>query len=155
MITLRNSVKAIIKENNKMLFVKQMAKDSGEVFYILPGGGQDGGETFIDTIKRECFEELGIDIDVGDIELIREYIGKNHEFSHKHANVHQIEYMFSCFLKTPVDMSKATHTDLEQTGYKWIDFADFKNENIYPKILRTVYNNDGERMTNIYIGDIN
>ena len=155
MITLRNSIKAIIKENNKMLFIKQQAKDSGEVFYILPGGGQNGGETFIDTIKRECLEELGVDIEVGKIELIREYIGKNHEFSHKHSNIHQIEYMFSCSLKTPVDILKATRIDPEQTGYEWIDFVELKNENIYPKILKAVFNDKGEVMTNIYIGDIN
>lgn len=93
MINLRNSVKAIIINENKILFIKQKSRDSGVIFYILPGGGQDGGETFIDTIKRECKEEIGAKVTVEEIALIREYIGKNHEFSHKHANTHQIEYM--------------------------------------------------------------
>jgi len=67
MISLRNSVKAIIIEKNKILFIQQKAPDTGEVFYVLPGGGQNGGETFIDTIKRECLEELGADVSVGEL----------------------------------------------------------------------------------------
>ena len=155
MINIRNSVKAIIKEENKILFIKQKAKDTGESFYILPGGGQDGGETFTDTIKRECLEELGIEINVDKIVLIREYIGKNHEFAYKHANTHQIEYMFLCSLKTMVDLSKATHMDPEQIGYEWIDILEIKNKNIYPKVLKTVFDKNGNVMSSIYLGDIN
>jgi 8-oxo-dGTP pyrophosphatase MutT (NUDIX family) len=155
MINLRNSVKAIIIENNEILFMQQKAKDSGEIYYILPGGGQSGGETFADALKRECIEELGVEIDVGEIGLIREYIGKNHEFSHKHSYIHQIEYMFFCSLKTPIEMSKATHIDPEQTGYEWINFSEFKNKNVYPKVLKSVFNDKGMIITPIYLGDVN
>jgi ADP-ribose pyrophosphatase YjhB (NUDIX family)/ribosomal protein S18 acetylase RimI-like enzyme len=154
-ISLRNSVKAIIIEENKILFIQQKAPDTGEVFYVLPGGGQNGGETFVDTVKRECSEELGVSVSVGKLGLIREYIGKNHEFSNEHANVHQIEYMFFCSLTTPIEISKATHTDLMQIGYEWIDFFELKNKNIYPKALKSAFDNNGNLTTPIYLGDIN
>ena len=155
MITLRNSVKAIIIKNNKMLFVKNRAKESGEIYYILPGGGQNGGETFVDAVKRECNEELGAEIEVGELQLVREYIGKNHEFAYKSADFHQIEYMFSCRLKTSVDMSKTTCVDPDQTGFEWIKLAEMKEKNIHPKILKSVFDNKGAIAGPVYLGDVN
>jgi len=155
MITIRNSIKAIIIEDNAMLFMEGQDQDTGEIYYILPGGGQNGGETFVETAKRECLEELGAEVHVGELRLIREYIAKNHkEPGHRWYHIHQIEYMFFCTLKTPVDMSKA-EGDEEQTGYKWISFADFESANIYPRILRSVFDDKGEITSPVYLGDVN
>jgi 8-oxo-dGTP pyrophosphatase MutT (NUDIX family) len=37
-------------------------KEYGKVFFALPGGGKEIGETDQDTIKREIYEELGFNI---------------------------------------------------------------------------------------------
>ena len=50
MIKLRNTAKAIIIQDNKILFVKYISKRTGITYYVLPGGGQEGGETFVDTL---------------------------------------------------------------------------------------------------------
>ncbi|MCK5199463.1 MAG: NUDIX domain-containing protein [Spirochaetales bacterium] len=57
MYPVRNSVKAIIIEDGKLLVIRK--SDSDGYYYILPGGGQEKDETFIETVKRECMEELG------------------------------------------------------------------------------------------------
>ncbi len=84
LIKLRNTAKAIIVQDNKILFVKYLSKRSGTIYYVLPGGGQEAGETFSDTLKRKCLEELGAEIDVGELVLLTEYIGKNHKFADLH-----------------------------------------------------------------------
>lgn len=155
MINLRNSVKAIVIQDGKLLFTSQRARDSGEVFYILPGGGQNGGETFAETLKRECLEELGAAVNVGDIALVREYIGKNHEFAHKHSQTHQIEYMFYCTLASGIAPDKATHPDPEQVGHEWIALAELKNKNVYPKVLKEAFDENGKATPAIYLGDVN
>lgn len=78
-MNIRNSVKAIIIKDNKILTMK--GKDDDGFYYLLPGGGQNHGETMVEALKRECLEEIGCNVEVLHLQIIREYIGKNHEFS--------------------------------------------------------------------------
>ncbi len=76
---IRNSAKAIIIHQGKLLLTKN--KDNDGFFYLFPGGGQEHGEVLKETLKRECIEELGVQVEVQDLVYVREYIGKNHEFA--------------------------------------------------------------------------
>jgi len=58
----RNSVKAIILDGEKILLTKN--QDDEGYFFLCPGGGQEHGETFHTTLKRECIEEIGLNIDI-------------------------------------------------------------------------------------------
>lgn len=151
---IRNSVKAIIVENGKVL-VNKCDFHTGEVTYLFAGGGQEPGETFIDTLKRECLEELGAKVKVGELVWIREYIGKNHEFAETDSDAHQIEYYFKCNLETPVDLEKATQLDTVQVGFEWLDLHKLKEYTIYPKIIKECLNEDGEIISPLYMGDVN
>jgi 8-oxo-dGTP diphosphatase len=94
MKNIRISAKAVIIENRKVLMIKNIDKDG--FWYLLPGGGQRHKETLIQALKRECKEEANIDITVGELLFIREYIGEHHEFREYDRDEHQIELMFSC-----------------------------------------------------------
>ncbi len=56
----RNSAKALIIKDGKLLAVK--LDDNGDMFYIMPGGGQHAGELLPEAVRREVAEELGIDV---------------------------------------------------------------------------------------------
>jgi ADP-ribose pyrophosphatase YjhB (NUDIX family) len=155
MSRLRNSVKAVIIEDGKILFNKMNSKSNGEEFFILPGGGQNPGETFVKTIKRECLEELGAEVEVSKLILVREYIGKNHEFAEKDSDIHQIEYMFRCNLSTNVNLNKAVEFDYQQVGHQWIELKELSIWNVYPKILKEVFDEEGSVLTDVYLGDSN
>ncbi|MFH2039144.1 MAG: NUDIX domain-containing protein [Chloroflexota bacterium] len=148
MYPVRNSVKAIIIKNNKLLCIKK--SDSDGNYFILPGGGQDKDETFLETIMRECKEELGSRIKVGKLKYIREYIGKNHEFSET-DKAHQVEYMFECELTEEPNLEYATNLDEGQEGIEWVEITR-SNNRVYPKVLiERLY----EKYEEIYWGDIN
>lgn len=85
---IRVSVKALILEKNKILMTRN--RDAIGDWYLLPGGGQIHGETLLDALKRECIEEIGAEVEVGAIRLVRDYIGRNHEFSEHDGDAHQI-----------------------------------------------------------------
>lgn len=153
MIKLRNAAKAIIIQDNKILFVKYLSKRTGIIYYVLPGGGQEGGETLVDALKRECLEELGTEIEVGEIALISEYIGKNHKFADLHSELHRIECMFFCNMKSSIDLSKATNTDPDQIGFEWLGDKEFKEKTVYPEVLKKVFDQQGNIITPLYLGD--
>jgi 8-oxo-dGTP pyrophosphatase MutT (NUDIX family) len=78
--SIRNSAKAVIINDQKLLAIKK--EDDDGFYYILPGGGQEIYEDFASALKRECLEEIGADVIVGELRYVREYIGQNHEFAH-------------------------------------------------------------------------
>ena len=47
-MVIRNSVKAIIIQDNKLLVTKLQDEDG--MYYLLPGGGQEVGEKMHDTV---------------------------------------------------------------------------------------------------------
>jgi 8-oxo-dGTP diphosphatase len=144
----RNSVKAIIIRDNKLLCIR--LRDKLGYFYILPGGGQDKFETFIQALQREGLEELGARIKVGKLRYIREYISRHHEFREEDDN-HQVEFMFDCELDSEPDIKGATQLDNRQDGFEWIDLSDTEHR-VFPKVLLERLR-DGN--TDIYWGDVN
>jgi 8-oxo-dGTP pyrophosphatase MutT (NUDIX family) len=63
----------VLLENNHVLVMKYQY---GEHFiYNLPGGNPDPGELLSETIARECMEELGIDVEVGQMLLMGQVSG--------------------------------------------------------------------------------
>ena len=149
MYPVRNSVKAIIIKNDKLLCIRKSDKDG--YYYLLPGGGQEKNETFIETVKRECFEEIGAEIKVLKLIYIREYIGKNHEFKNTDDN-HQVEFMFECELISEPNTNNANNIDDGQNGIEWVDINNSNEYRVYPKILLARIKN---KENNIYWGDIN
>lgn len=149
---IRNSIKAIIIKNGKILTIKCI--DRLGIFYLLPGGGQKPGETMEDALKRECLEELGIEVVVKELKLIREYIGKNHEFKEEDKDVHQIEFMFLCSLKNNRKPRLGKTPDSFQIDVEWLPLSEIGKYRLYPKSARKILKNL-EKPMKIYLGDIN
>ena len=151
---IRSAARALIIQNNCVLFIKM--KNNKGAFYILPGGGQLHGETLIETVKRECKEELGAKISVGNLYYTREYIGKNHTFNGSHRNFHQIEHVFNCSLTgESFDLDKGVSIDKNQVGIKWINIKDLESYYILPKLLKKMLKSNTNKLGNCYLGDIN
>ena len=55
----------VLIENNHVLVMKYQYGE--QYIFNLPGGNPDSGELLSETIARECMEELGIDVEVGDM----------------------------------------------------------------------------------------
>jgi ADP-ribose pyrophosphatase YjhB (NUDIX family) len=58
----RIRVSAILRWQGRVLLCRQ--EKPGKEYWLLPGGGVDGGETLIEALRRELREELGIEADV-------------------------------------------------------------------------------------------
>ncbi len=152
---IRNSVKAIIIQDDRLLAIKK--EDHEGVYYILPGGGQEQGETFHQTLKRECIEEIGQEVEIGDLILIREYIGKNHEHAAFDYDTHQIEYMFLSMIKGgSTVIQNGINPDEGQIGVEWLPLSELLTYRLYPQHMREylINFNSGVKIP-VYLGDVN
>jgi len=147
----RVSAKAVIIEDNQLLVMEHNGDDG--IYYILPGGGQRNGEDLVSTIKRECFEEAGIEISVGDVLYLRDYIEGNHEFAGHKPGFHQVEIMFSCRMLDQNVLGGGEKMDERQIGTAWLPMNSLKQYALYPAVLKEVIT-DAENKR-IYLGDVN
>ena len=153
-MSIRNSAKAIIISGDKILLTKNQ-DDEGD-FYLFPGGGQGHGETIHDALSRECMEEVGEEVEIGELLHIREYIGKNHVHSSFDFHVYQVEYYFVCYLVKEKNNKAPTNPDSHQVGVEWIHINDLLQYRIYPKELREyIILIVNHQKSPVYLGDIN
>jgi 8-oxo-dGTP diphosphatase len=151
-MSIRTSTKAIIVAADAVLLVE---KNSGAgPWFALPGGGQHHGETLIEALRRECREEIGHDICVGELLYVREYIGGNHEFAATSGEFHQVEFWFECAL-ADADGGSPIEPDPDQTGVCWVKLADLGQTALYPKQLAKVLRDAAQPERSVYLGDIN
>ncbi|MCX7678863.1 MAG: NUDIX domain-containing protein [Spirochaetes bacterium] len=76
---IRIRVGALIFEEGRALLISHQKEN--QVYWLIPGGGVNFGETLPEALKREILEELGIEIEVQDIVLVCESIepeGRRH-----------------------------------------------------------------------------
>ena len=55
----------VLIEQDKVALIRR--EKNGRVYYVFPGGKQEIGETIEQCAKREAFEELGVEVDVGEL----------------------------------------------------------------------------------------
>ena len=153
MPSVRTAARALIISENRLLAVKM--RDQSGIFYILPGGGQRHGETLQKSLLRECMEETGMRIQVGELLYVREYIGKNHEFRKAHRDFHQLEVVFRCLLPEPKKVTQGTNTDKKQIGIEWIPLDELEERRFLPDIIKSFFKDGHFTPKNIYLGDAN
>ncbi|WP_422659197.1 NUDIX domain-containing protein [Paenibacillus sp. EC2-1] len=127
---IRNSAKAVIIQNERVLLTKNV--DEEGFFYLFPGGGQEKFEELKDAVVRECIEEIGCQVEVKDIIFIREYIGKNHQFADSDADIHQVEFYFECVMDNQEEVSNGHNPDETQVGVEWIELSRLHEMRVYP-----------------------
>ncbi|OGK08053.1 MAG: hypothetical protein A2W80_07780 [Candidatus Riflebacteria bacterium GWC2_50_8] len=149
---LRNSAKALIIRDGRVLCTRNC--DLLGDFFLLPGGGQNHGETLKDAVARECLEEIGAGVEVGHLYFVREYISANHELAEYDDSIHQIEFMFLCrLLEEPGANSSLSH-DAMQTGIEWLPIAELEKYRFYPGALVEHLKNFPPRsFAQVYLGD--
>jgi ADP-ribose pyrophosphatase YjhB (NUDIX family) len=150
---IRNSAKAVIIRDGSLLLIRNLDKDGD--WFSLPGGGQNHGETLQEALQRECQEEIGVRVQVGELRLIREYIGKNHEFAQHDGEVHQVEFMFECRIAPSANPVTGKTPDTQQAGIAWVALSKLPKCNLYPKVLREILKNGLSGVTTVYLGNVN
>lgn len=153
---LRVGVKAIVIEHGKLLVIKK--SDGKGAFYSFPGAGQEAGETLAQAVQREMVEETGLEVQVGNLLFVREYIGKNHENAEMEGDLHVVDHLFHCLVDHYPETFLAKAPDTDQEGIEWLPLNQLAIRRFYPQTLIPHLLELGARSvlsTPVYIGDIN
>ena len=135
------------------LLVVRVRTDEGE-FLVLPGGGQEHGETLTDAVRREVFEELGLRVQPRGLIYLREYVGNNHAMHRIHGRFHQVEAVFHCTCEDFSPIGGGRTTDRRQVGFEWIPLEKLADYPLSPQGLGAIiaqFRQDGAAS---YLGDV-
>lgn len=69
----------VIIKNGRLALIKRIKNN--EIYYVIPGGQKEIGETLQQAAKREAKEELGVDVKIGKQILKLEYNGQQYYFT--------------------------------------------------------------------------
>ncbi|MBQ8642741.1 MAG: NUDIX domain-containing protein [Clostridia bacterium] len=140
---IRNSAKALIIQNGRMLAVR--LRDGNDVFYIMPGGGQETDELLPDTVRREVLEELGILVEPGELVFVVE--GRTGE------TFHRVDLVFLCTYLGEAE-GAVLHGDTNQVGADWLDISTLNTVPLYPsKLRRQIMNLYEGKPYKVYLGN--
>jgi ADP-ribose pyrophosphatase YjhB (NUDIX family) len=129
----RVRVAALVRWQNRVLLCRQ--EKHGREYWLLPGGGVDGGETLTAALRRELGEELGL-WDQFPLEgpiAVAESIAP----AWKPGDRHIVHIVFGC------DLSHRTLEDVETRdvavrGARLFSFAELEEIVLHPPITRFV-----------------
>ncbi len=113
----------ILVERNHILLMKYQY--GTEFVYNLPGGNPDPGETLVETIVRECREELEIEVEVGNLLMVGEILPSEK----RDASVH-ILFEGKIISGIPV-IQKDQTSALELV---WVSISEITKINMYPNV---------------------
>lgn len=151
---IRHANRAVLLSGERILLIRMKDSRFGD-FYVLPGGGQNGGETMHAGLVREVREELGIEIEVGRLLYVREYIGRNHDFSPHHHHFHQVETVFLARIISAKGLGSGRERDRKQIGFEWVPLAELSERPFLPKEAIPLLQKLPDELPAEYLGDIN
>lgn len=144
---IRNTTRAIIIRDNKVLLLK---KRSGEIDYFgLPGGGQDVGETLIEALQRECVEEIGSQVKLGQLIHVADYFRQKSQ-SPVPAMRHLVEFVFLCQVPDNYSAQCGNSPDKHQIDVVWIELDQLPEVNLQPEYLSSILNDTN--LQTVYLG---
>lgn len=124
---------AIIVEDNCVLFASSKSFD----YLYTVGGGIHIGEKAEDCVRREVFEETGIEYEVDRLAVVCENFFKGHGGKLEGLDCHCLEFYFLMKSKGNKDLKSVSYNwDDEREEMHWILIDEIEKYNIKPSFLK-------------------
>lgn len=141
----RISAKGLLVKDGKMAAIR--IRDAGEEWCIMPGGGLEEGETVSEALRREMAEELGVDVECGELLFVIEGL--------RGESFHRVDMVFECRLTGDAE-NVVRHADTNQAGVDWLDIERLNTLPLYPsKLRREIMNYCAGLPHRVYLGNEN
>jgi len=148
----RTAAKALIQRNGRLLLLH--CRDGSGDWYSLPGGGQEEGESLLETLRRECREEIGAEVEVLGLRFVRDHIAANHTFTYLQEAAHQVEHLFECRVADDYRPANGPGADAAQVDVVWLDATALAEARVYPGPVRAWLDPVARAALPTYWGDV-
>lgn len=113
-----------------------LVRKKGSEYYQLPGGKVEEGETFVNTVRREIEEELGLMV-VAE-ELL--FLGTHEAEAVNEADTRVVGHVFKLLLSETKELSPQAELEeavwVDQHNYKQYKLAHLAEEFVVPRWLQ-------------------
>ena len=113
----KTGAKALVIRDGSILVQKKYRKK--KKYYTLPGGTVEDGENLLDTLKRECLEEIDTEVQAGDLAFVFEHESKSRDGSMKK----KIDLVFRATVPADYKPRNGPHPDPHQKDVVWLPLA--------------------------------
>ncbi|MDD3190936.1 MAG: NUDIX domain-containing protein [Candidatus Pacebacteria bacterium] len=131
---MQKRVRAIIKKEERCLFIHRVVED--REYWVFPGGGVEEGDASLESaLIRECEEELGVQVKVGEF-FTKTYFEMDGE--------QQEQYIFFCEIVSGEIGTGQGPEFQADSGYEgnfeveWLHFREIKTRNILPEEVKEI-----------------
>jgi ADP-ribose pyrophosphatase YjhB (NUDIX family) len=127
----RIRVSALLRWEDRILLCRH--EKPGKEYWLLPGGGVNAGESLVDALHRELFEEVGIDEELpleGPV-AIADSIAPRRTFAAKHV----VHIVFSGDLSGR-SLERVTSKDAAVRGHRLFRVDELDGVVLHPPIQR-------------------
>jgi 8-oxo-dGTP diphosphatase len=126
---------ALIIKDNSILLVEY---DDNGIHYNLPGGGAEPGETIVEGVIREVFEETDAEVEVGPLALVYEFSPYKQSGEYLETEKHSLHLIFDCTLKNNSKPRLPERPDPHQSAVKWIPIEKLDSILLIPNIKEQI-----------------
>jgi ADP-ribose pyrophosphatase YjhB (NUDIX family) len=145
---IRNTPRAVIIQDGKILLLRKDGDDRGER-YGLPGGAQELGESLREALIRECIEEIDGAVTVGTLIHVAEFFKLKDTIPPTRR--HLMEFLFLCTLPDDYTPHSGQQPDKHQVEVIWRDLEVLPSLVLYPEYLTDALTMIGDG-TSTYLG---
>ena len=128
----RHRARALIVRNDHVLVIKKRGRRGKRL--SLPGGRPKAGETLYETLRRECMEEIGANVEVAGLFYVAQSANEASR-PPKSDWEGRIEWICSCTIDESYEAAMGPRPDANQVGVEWLPVDEVSTRLGYPDRL--------------------
>ena len=132
---------ALVVQDNRLLRVKSLVPQTGEIVWVPPGGGLVGSESIFECAARETLEEAGISVELDRIVYLRDFIEQESGTHHFEAFI--LAKSFSGTPTTENVIGLSDENDILEAHFLSRD--EMRGIVVYPEVLKDDFWDDLEK----------
>ena len=139
----------MIIQQDRILLLRKQGGGRGERF-ALPGGAQEIGETLVDALNRECLEEIGTSVAVGELVHVAEFFKLRD--TDPITRRHLVEFLFRCDVPPDYVPHHGHRPDKHQLEVVWAELDTVAKMPLFPQYLLTCIPQPHGAHRTLYLG---